>query len=71
MIIVLSEEHKKDISYLNEVDLSVVDKFCELTMSFLRKGEEAKKTMFASAAKKLEVQTRVVEAGRKTLNAAS
>lgn len=62
-IVVLSDEHKKDISYLSEVDLSIVDKFCELTMSFLRKGEEAKKTMFTAAAKKLEVQTKVVESG--------
>jgi len=44
------------------VDVSVVEQFCSLTLAFIKKGEEAKKGLFAGAAKKLEVQPRVVEA---------
>ncbi|XP_065840717.1 COMM domain-containing protein 2-like [Oscarella lobularis] len=61
MLIVLGEEHKEHLSFLNDVDADVVREFCKIAVEFLRKGVNPK--LYHSATQKLGVSAETVKHG--------
>ncbi|KAM9797289.1 COMM domain-containing protein 2 [Syngnathus typhle] len=61
MLLVLSEEHKEHLNFLNKVDMAVVGEFGRITLEFLRRGISPK--VYDGAARKLSVAPEVVRRG--------
>ncbi|XP_062412867.1 COMM domain-containing protein 2 [Sardina pilchardus] len=61
MLLVLSEEHKEHLGFLQEVDSSVVGEFGRIAVEFLRKGSNPK--IYEGAARKLNVSAETVQHG--------
>ncbi|XP_037105469.1 COMM domain-containing protein 2 [Syngnathus acus] len=61
MLLVLSEEHKEHLNFLNKVDMAVVGEFGRITLEFLRRGISPK--VYDGAARKLSVPPEVVRRG--------
>uniref|UniRef100_A0A2D4PJ15 COMM domain-containing protein n=1 Tax=Micrurus surinamensis TaxID=129470 RepID=A0A2D4PJ15_MICSU len=61
MLLVLSEEHKEHLSFLPQVDCSVVNEFGRIAIEFLRKGTNPK--VYEGAARKLNVNSETIHHG--------
>ncbi|XP_077439971.1 COMM domain-containing protein 2 [Vanacampus margaritifer] len=61
MLLVLSEEHKEHLNFLNKVDAAVVGEFGHIALEFLRRGISPK--VYEGAARKLSVPVEVVRHG--------
>lgn len=61
MLLVLSEEHKEHLGFLQEVDSSVVGEFGRIAVEFLKKGTNPK--IYESAARKLNVSSERIQRG--------
>ncbi|XP_077390180.1 COMM domain-containing protein 2 [Festucalex cinctus] len=61
MLLVLSEEHKEHLNFLNKVDAAVVGEFGRIALEFLRRGISPK--VYEGAARKLSVPVEAVRHG--------
>ncbi|XP_069007077.1 COMM domain-containing protein 2 [Embiotoca jacksoni] len=61
MLLVLSEEHKEHLSFLQKVDSAVVGEFGRIALEFLRRGTSSK--IYEGAARKLCVPVEMVQHG--------
>ncbi|XP_046883503.1 COMM domain-containing protein 2 [Hypomesus transpacificus] len=61
MLMVLSDEHKEHLSFLSDVDPTVVGEFGRIAVEFLRKGTNPK--IYEGAARKLNVAVETVQHG--------
>ncbi|KAM4548377.1 COMM domain-containing protein 2 [Odontesthes bonariensis] len=61
MLLVLTEDHKEHLSFLQKVDASVVAEFGHIALEFLRKGTSPK--IYEGAARKLSVPVEMVQCG--------
>ncbi|XP_077463566.1 COMM domain-containing protein 2-like [Stigmatopora argus] len=61
MLLVLSEEHKEHLEFLNKVDAAVVGEFGRIALEFLRRGINPK--VYEGAARKLSVPVETVQRG--------
>ncbi|XP_019639685.1 PREDICTED: COMM domain-containing protein 2-like [Branchiostoma belcheri] len=61
MLLVLADEHKEHLGFLNEVEVEVVKEFCRIAMEFIRSGPNPK--LYQSAAQKLGVASETVQHG--------
>ncbi|XP_061593416.1 COMM domain-containing protein 2 [Cololabis saira] len=61
MLLVLSEDHKEHLSFLPEVEPSVVGEFGRIALEFLRRGSSPK--IYEGAARKLGVAVEMVQHG--------
>ncbi|XP_057697625.1 COMM domain-containing protein 2 isoform X2 [Corythoichthys intestinalis] len=61
MLLVLSEEHKEHLHFLNKVDAAVVGEFGRIALEFLRRGISPK--VYEGAARKLSVPVEMVQHG--------
>ncbi|XP_077573360.1 COMM domain-containing protein 2 isoform X1 [Stigmatopora nigra] len=61
MLLVLSEEHKEHLEFLNKVDATVVGEFGRIALEFLRRGIKPK--VYDGAARKLSLPAETVQRG--------
>uniref|UniRef100_A0A3Q3DUY0 COMM domain containing 2 n=1 Tax=Hippocampus comes TaxID=109280 RepID=A0A3Q3DUY0_HIPCM len=61
MLLVLSEEHKEHLNFLNKVDAAVVGEFGRIALEFIMRGTSPK--VYEGAARKLSVPVEVVRHG--------
>ncbi|XP_041349008.1 COMM domain-containing protein 2-like [Gigantopelta aegis] len=61
MLLVLEDQHKKHLSFLNDVSIDVVRELCKITMELIRKGSNVK--VYQKASQKLEVSPETVQHG--------
>jgi len=59
MLLILEDEHKEHLEYLNKSPFEVVREFCRISTEFLLKGTNVK--IYQSAAQKLGVEASVVQ----------
>lgn len=55
------EKHKKHLSFLLDIDISVLQEFCKISLEFIKKGANIK--VYQSAALKLGVSAETVQHG--------
>ncbi|XP_041482984.1 COMM domain-containing protein 2-like [Lytechinus variegatus] len=61
MLLFLDDEHKEHLSFLANVDSSVLQEFCRIAIEFMRKGITQK--VYQGAAQKLNVDAETVKHG--------
>nr|XP_046246776.1 COMM domain-containing protein 2 [Scatophagus argus] len=61
MLLVLSEDHKEHLSFLQKVDLTVVGEFGRIALEFLKRGTSPK--IYEGASRKLCVPVEMVQHG--------
>lgn len=61
MLLILDDEHKEHLTFLNNVPLDVVKEFCRISVEFLKTGKNVK--IFHTAAQKLNVDVQTVHHG--------
>jgi hypothetical protein len=59
MLLILGDDHREHLTFLNTLSLDVVREFCRISVEFLKKGVTAK--VYQTAAQKLGVETVVVQ----------
>ncbi|EFA86237.1 COMM domain-containing protein 2 [Heterostelium album PN500] len=59
MIIVLDSHHTEDLQFLKTVENDVIREFCNISLEFIRKGDNKK--LYIAASKKLNVSPDVIE----------
>ncbi|GAM25740.1 hypothetical protein SAMD00019534_089150 [Acytostelium subglobosum LB1] len=59
MIIVLDNNHRHDLQFLKTIELDVVKEFCNISLEFIRKGDNKK--LYIAASKKLGATPDTVE----------
>ncbi|XP_071954791.1 COMM domain-containing protein 2-like [Antedon mediterranea] len=61
MLLMLEDEHKDHLSFLTQVEIDVVQKFCQIALDFIKNGSNPK--LYQSAAQKLSVDALTVQNG--------
>ncbi|XP_023209716.1 COMM domain-containing protein 2-like [Centruroides sculpturatus] len=59
MLLVLDDQHKEHLKFLNNLDSAVMREFCKLSIEFLQKGSNPK--LYQTAAQKLRVDAEMVQ----------
>ncbi|XP_060568246.1 COMM domain-containing protein 2-like [Ruditapes philippinarum] len=61
MLLMFDEKHKTHLSFLLDIDISVLEEFCKISLEFIKKGANVK--VYQSAAQKLNVPADTVQHG--------
>ncbi|KAL4219941.1 COMM domain-containing protein 2 [Mactra antiquata] len=61
MLLMFDDKHKNHLSFLTDIDISVLQEFCKISIEFIKKGANTK--VYQSAAQKLGVSAETVQNG--------